>query len=76
MTKKKFNPVTEAVLTRLAEAVGPENVRTDDEALEIYASDETEDLVFPPEVVVLPTTADALARVMTIAWQEDIAVTP
>ena len=46
MTKKKFNPVTEAVLTRLAEAVGPENVRTDDEALEIYASDETEDVIF------------------------------
>ncbi len=76
MTKKKFNPVTKAVLTRLAEAVGAENVRTDDEALEIYASDETEDLAFAPEVVVLPTTTDAVAPVMKIAWEENIAVTP
>jgi len=76
MTAKKFNPVTKQVLSRLCEAVGADNVRTDREALEIYGSDETEDFVFPPEVVVLPTDADAVSRVMQIAWEEEIAVTP
>lgn len=76
MTTRGFNPVTQAVLSRLVESVGAENIRADDEALEIYASDETEDLVFRPEVVVFPTSADAVSRVMQIAWAENIAVTP
>jgi glycolate oxidase len=76
MTNQKFSPVTQEVLSRLADAVGPENVRTDDEAREKYASDETEDFVFPPEAVVLPTTTDAVSRVMHVAWAENIAVTP
>lgn len=74
--KREFNAVSAAVLLRLSEAVGPDNVRADSDALEMYASDETEDFVFPPEVVVFPTSADAVSRVMRIAWESDIAVTP
>jgi glycolate oxidase len=73
---RKFNPVTAELLTLLGEAVGPDNIRTDAEALEIYASDETEDLVFPPDVVVFPTSTEAVSHVMEIAWQNNVPVTP
>jgi glycolate oxidase len=76
MTEKTFNSVTAQVLSRLREAVGEDNIRTDAEALEIYGSDETEDFAFPPEVVIFPTDAAAVSRVMRIAWEENIAVTP
>lgn len=73
---KQFNPVTDAIIAKLGEAVGSENVRTDSETREIYGADETEDFVFPPEVVVLPTDVDAISRVMKIAWDANIPVTP
>jgi glycolate oxidase len=76
VTQRKFNTVSPAVLSRLMDVVGPDNVRTDAEALEIYASDETEDFVFPPEVVVFPSTAEAVSGVMRVAWENTIAVTP
>ena len=72
----RFRPVTHDVLDKLAGAVGAENVRTDEEAMEIYASDETEDLAFTPEVVVFPTDAESVSRVLRVASQHDIAVTP
>ncbi|MDH3216663.1 MAG: FAD-binding protein [Candidatus Krumholzibacteria bacterium] len=74
--KEQFSPVTEAALTSLRAAVGAANLRTDSEAQELYASDETEDFVFTPEVVVFPTTTEAVSRVMQIAWRHNFPVTP
>ncbi|MFH1755107.1 MAG: FAD-binding protein, partial [Candidatus Latescibacterota bacterium] len=72
----QFNPVTDEILARLAGAVGDENVLTDEDAIEQNASDETEDLVYRPEVVVVPENADAVSRVLRIAWDNNIPVTP
>lgn len=71
-----FKQVDETTLDALRAALGAELVRTDEEARRIYASDETEDFVFPPDVVVFPTSAEQVAGVMKIAWDHDIAVTP
>ncbi len=77
MTKQlEFGKVTPDILALLRQAAGKENVLVDDESIEIYGSDETEDFVFPPEVVVLPTTTDSVSKTMRIAWDNDIPVTP
>ena len=71
-----FNPVTPEIVQRLEDAVGKKFVRTDEESLLRFASDETEDLVFMPEVAVLPQDAGAVSAVMRVASQYHIAVTP
>lgn len=64
------------ILEALAGIVGPESVVADDEALRLYGQDETEDYVFPPDVVVKPGTPGEIARVMQLASGHGIAVTP
>jgi glycolate oxidase len=72
----EFNPVTPEVVKRLQEAVGAKFVRTDDETLRRFASDETEDLVYMPEVAVLPQDPEAVSAVMRVACQCNVPVTP
>ncbi|MCK4775406.1 MAG: FAD-binding protein, partial [Candidatus Krumholzibacteria bacterium] len=74
--KFSFGKVNEEVVHRLQEAVGENFVRTDQETLTLFASDETEDLVFMPEVVVLPQNVDAVSAVMKVATEFRIPVTP
>ncbi len=71
-----FNPVTPEIVQRLEDSVGKKFVRTDEESLVRFASDETEDLVFMPEVAVLPQDTEAVSAVMRIASEFNIAVTP
>ena len=72
----EFAKVTSEIISLLREAAGDKNILVDDDAREVYGSDETEDFVFPPDVVVLPTTTEAVANVMRIAWSHNIPVTP
>jgi glycolate oxidase len=74
--KPAYGPVTPDVVERLISAVGPENVRTDAETLGRFASDETEDLFFRPEVVVSPGDTESVAAVMRVAFEFAIPVTP
>lgn len=76
MAKQTFATVTGETIDALRRAVGDDNLLVDDESRKRYASDETEDFVFPPDVVVLPATADAVAEVMRIASRERLPVTP
>ncbi len=71
-----FSPVTEPVLDSLRQAVGEQYVLLDDDTIETHGSDETEDLVFEPEVVVVPGNTAEVSRVMKIAWEHSIPVTP
>jgi len=73
---QKLNKVTPEVLRKLREIVGEEHAKTDEEALRKYASDETEDFVFPPDVVVFPSSTEEVSRVMILASQHGIPVTP
>ncbi|ANE50722.1 FAD-binding oxidoreductase [Flavisolibacter tropicus] len=56
--------------------VGAQYVYVDEEVLSQYASDETEDLHFPPDVVIKPRTADEISAILKICNQYKIPVTP
>jgi glycolate oxidase len=56
--------------------VGDAYVFVDPEVLDHYASDETEDLHFPPDVVLKPRTAEETGRILAICNKQRIPVTP
>ena len=56
--------------------VGTEYVFVDEESLNNYAHDETENLHFPPDVVIKPRTAEEISGVMKVCNAEKIPVTP
>jgi len=56
--------------------VEEKRVFIDDEKLKEYGSDETEDLVYPPEVVVKPRTPEEISKILQLANREFIPVTP
>lgn len=72
----KFQPVTPALIAALRASIGADCVHVDEDTLSTCASDETEDLVFPPGVVVAPRDADAISRVMRLAREHRVPVTP
>lgn len=61
-------------LVSAAPGRGTVSVKQDD--IEVCSSDETEDFVFPPEVVVFADTTDEVAAVMKFAHSKGIPVTP
>lgn len=71
-----FNKVTPDVVQKLIDAIGADNVITDEETLKPFASDYTEDLVFMPEVAVLPRSVAHVQALMRIASEHLIPVTP
>ena len=56
--------------------LGTAYVFTDEESLNNYAHDETENLHFLPDIVIKPATAEELSAVMKICNQNKIPVTP
>lgn len=56
--------------------VGEEYVFVDEESLDIYAHDETENLHYRPEVVLKPRTAEEISAVLKICNEKNIPVTP
>jgi glycolate oxidase len=56
--------------------VGDAYVFVDPEVLDHYASDETEDLHFLPDVVLKPRTAEETGRILAICNEQRIPVTP
>jgi len=75
-TDRKYTTVTKRILEQLREAAGTDNVAVDDDSLHVCASDETEDFEFLPEVVIHPDSTEAVSRVMKIAWDNGVPVTP
>jgi glycolate oxidase len=71
-----FEKVTPQVVQKLIDAIGGDSVVTDPEVLAPFASDSTEDLVFMPEVAVLPRTAAEIQAIVRIASEHHIPVTP
>lgn len=55
---------------------GIRDVHTDEEQLNICASDHTEDLCFVPEVVIQPETVEAVSKIMAYCNEHNIPVTP
>ncbi|RXR30598.1 FAD-binding protein [Flavobacterium piscinae] len=64
------------ILSKLENIVGQSFVFTDEETRNHFGQDETEDYVFPPNVVVKPSTAIEISKILKIANQYKIPVVP
>jgi glycolate oxidase len=71
-----FKKITPVITESLKEIVGKEYVFTDAESLRHYGHDETEDLNFPPQLVIKPRTAEEIAGILKICNAELIPLTP
>lgn len=69
-----FSKITPEHIVDLADLLGKENVWTDNELLHEYGKDQTEDLVFPPAVVLKPRTTLEVSKIMSYAFKNSIAV--
>jgi glycolate oxidase len=75
ITTSQKLPVLEQV-EAFKNIVGESYVFVDEEVLNAYAHDETEDLHFLPDVVIKPRTADEISQILKICNQHKIPVTP
>ena len=73
MEYKKINIDDLAVLK---EIVGTDFVFSDEEKLLEYSNDETEDLSYPPEVVLKPKTTGEISKIITYCNDKLISITP
>jgi glycolate oxidase len=64
------------LIIKLKEIVGENYVMVDEETLSNYAHDETENLHFPPEVVVKPRTTEEVSKIMKLCNEQMIIITP
>ena len=67
----KINP---NIINCLISISGENNIFTDAENIDKYSRDETEDLSFPPEVVVKPGTSKEISEILKLANQNLIPV--
>jgi glycolate oxidase len=63
-------------LAVLKEIVGTDFVFSDEDKLLEYSSDETEDLSYPPEVVLKPKTTEEISKIITYCNDKLISITP
>jgi len=71
-----FNSIEESIIQELIKIVGKQYVLFDKIAFEKYGRDETEDLIFYPEVVVLPRNPEEISVILKLCNKENIPLTP
>lgn len=64
------------VINELRFIVGDAYVFTDEATCKFYGSDETEDLLYPPSVVIKPSNSLEISKILKLANQYKIPVTP
>jgi glycolate oxidase len=69
-------PLNPEILQKLTAIVGEAYLFTDQETLNHYGHDETEDYVFPPNVVVKPANSYEIAAILRLANDYKIPTTP
>jgi glycolate oxidase len=69
-------PLNPEILQKLTAIVGEAYLFTNQETLNHYGHDETEDYVFPPNVVVKPANANEIAAILRLANDFKIPTTP
>lgn len=68
--------LTAAIIEQFRQIAGAGFVLLDEESLNNYGHDETEHLLYPPEVVIRPRTTEEISAIMKICNQHKIPVTP
>jgi glycolate oxidase len=71
-----FQKISPKIVSELELIVGKSNLYLDLETLTAYGSDQTEDLVFKPEVLVKPKTVGHIQQILKLCNQHEIPVTP
>lgn len=71
-----YQQVTSTDLDLFRSVVGSEFVLTDSESLNTHSKDHTENLSFPPEVVLQPVKVDEIQKLLAYCNNRKIAVTP
>ena len=71
-----YNKITPLIIEKLKQIVGESYIFFDSESLAAYGHDETEKLLFLPEIVIKPRTAKEIGDILIIANSELIPVTP
>ncbi|MCW9041462.1 MAG: FAD-binding protein [Flavobacteriales bacterium] len=71
-----YGKITPTIIQQLQELVGDKFVLWDEETIDKYSHDETEDLKFFPEVVVKPRTATELSSIFKLCNEHLIPLTP
>lgn len=64
------------ILSELEKIVGPSYIFTDEATRRTYGQDETEDLSFPPQVVVKPANTEEVAQILKISNTYKIPTVP
>jgi glycolate oxidase len=64
------------ILSELEKIVGPSYLFTDEATRKLYGHDETEDLSFPPQVVVKPANTEEVAQILKISNTYKIPTVP
>ena len=72
----RYPKLSPTALARLQDLLGARGVLTDPVALSAYGIDETEEVEFRPEAVVLPETTDQVSAVLRFAAESGLPVTP
>ena len=68
--------ITATEIQSLRSIVGEANALIDEDSLNRYGSDETEDLCFPPEIVLKPGSVAEMQNILRFTYAAGIAVTP
>lgn len=76
MTAAACKNLTAIHLEQFKQIAGEMYVLADEEALQNYGHDETENLLYLPEVVIKPRTAEEISAILTICNRDKIPVTP
>jgi len=75
-SRVEYSKVTAENISAFEAIVGVKNVLSNQEALANYASDETEDLVYTPEIVLKPQSAEEISKILSLCNTKLIPVTP
>ncbi len=71
-----YTKITETHLRYFSSIVGEEHCSTEKEMLQDYSHDETEDLRYLPEVVILPKSAEEISQLLSYCSSHRIPITP
>ena len=69
-------PLPSELHQKLSSIVGVDHLLTDNESLNLYGHDQTEDLLFLPHIIVRPRTAEEISKVLILCNEYLIPVTP
>src|SRR5688572_13447914 len=75
MNENKYQRLNKEHVSKLVELLGGNLVSQDKEQLEKYGRDETEDLLFLPEIVVKPETTEQVAAVASFCNNNRLPLT-